>query len=140
MIGLSTGTSHAIDRGETGGHVADLVQRAGELGTAPGAGVAHVGDDVGHALAAIGKRERSKDRRSDAEQRKDEVVVDAALKAVLERQGGREAVAEREGVGEQVDVGVRRIVEAQVTEVRHRQIRIGEERRDAAGGEACRTG
>ena len=56
------GYGHAIDGGETSRHVADLVQRAGNLGAAPGAGVAYVRNDVGHALTAVGKREWSKDR------------------------------------------------------------------------------
>ena len=66
-----------------------------------------------------------------------ECVVDPAFNPVLKRQGGREAIAEREGIGEQVHVRIGRIVEAQVAEVRCRQVRIGEERNDPSGGQTA---
>src|SRR5690606_5158542 len=62
-------------------------------------------------------------------------ALGTALEAVFDRQGGREAVAEREGVGQHVDVG--RVVEAQRAHVAGRQIAVREERGHATSGEAA---
>jgi hypothetical protein len=88
----------------------------------PGAGILHVSDEVRPALASSGCFTGG-------------AQEIAGKGAFLERQGSREAVAEGEGVGQQVHVRI--VVEAERAPVLVRDVAIGEERRRATGGQAA---